>query len=384
MKKDSTILPLNYPVSEREILDGSISVEDNVYIQDGSCCSAVINVENFVFDTVTIVKDKNKMGYAFLAARPEAYVNMPKFPKGYAPSYAAGCTGVVFSCDEQITVKIPDNARYLYIHNSGDGYLPSAILFAKNGKALICDNSVRIATWNIGHFSLGQLPDTIISDSEFDAKSAEYEDYIYNVLNADVIALNEYSKMFTASNKVRDTVFSKYPVAFEGIQKNYSCNTLYAKGNVTNIQAHEFECNKTADMESPYGIFADDYYYVTADLAIGNETVKLVSAHLAFYAGKSVNPPAIVDNQIKELIEVCKAYDKVVLMGDWNCVYNKFQLFTEAGYALANTEASLSTYSEYAGAFDNIIYKGVGIRNFGLAGTKLSDHYAIYCDIFIE
>ncbi len=33
------------------------------------------------------------------------------------------------------------------------------------------------------------------------------------------------------------------------------------------------------------------------------------------------------------------------------------------------------------GSYDNIIYKGVTVSDFALGGTKLSDHYGLYCNI---
>ena len=242
---------------------------------------------------------------------------------------------------------------------------------------------VRIATWNIGHFSFGDLPHTTVSDAEFLSKAAEYEDYIYRVLDADVLSLNEYSKMFTPSHPARDTVFGGYATAFEGNEYHYSCNALYSRVDLTNIGAHEFECNKTADMESPHGIYASDYYYVTADLCLNKETVKLVSVHLAFYAGSAAVPPPIPEDQMKELIGAFRDCDRVILMGDWNCTPDRLSPFEEAGYTLLNTDRTLSTFAKSPASLDNFVYKGVTVSDFTLSETKLSDHYAISCTVTI-
>ena len=83
-------------------------------------------------------------------------------------------------------------------------------------------------------------------------------------------------------------------------------------------------------------------------------------------------------------------------MGDCNVTYDKFQYFINAGYEVAQNDPLLATYgpcqgskynidsAEGYGSYDNIIYKGVNISNFALGGAKLSDHYALYCDVTVE
>ncbi|MBR2479039.1 MAG: hypothetical protein IKB47_01365 [Clostridia bacterium] len=387
---DSTVVnEYNYPMDTIVPADGTIRESDNNYIKSTSYRGAFLYIEDSVFDTVTITRGSGttSVDYAFLAAKPQVFYHASKFPNGHTPTYAAGYTRVVTSTDETITLKVPDNARYLYIYyNSNEiSYLPEAIKLSKSGNAPADDsNSIRIATWNIGHFALGEKNNTILTEKQKEEKLAEYTDYIYNCINADVIALNEYCTKFTTQSLAKTTVFSKYSTQFEGPKRQYSRNAIFANANVTNIQLCEYECNKTANMESPYGIQASNYYYLTADLAINGQTVKLVSTHLAFYAGNSSNPPEICKDQMRELVEVYKSYDKVVLMGDWNAYFSDFSVFTDAGYSLANTDSNLSTYSSSIDPLDNIIYKGVTVSDFGLAGCTLSDHYAIYCTITVE
>lgn len=387
---DSTVVnEYNYPMDTIVPADGTIRAFDNNYIKSTSYRGSFLCIEDSVFDTVTITRGSGttSVDYAFLAAKPQVFYHASKFPNGHTPTYAAGYTRVVTSTDETITLKVPDNARYLYIYyNSNEiSYLPEAIKLSKSGNAPADDsNSIRIATWNIGHFALGEKNNTILTEKQKEEKLAEYTDYIYNCINADVIALNEYCTKFTTQSLAKNTVFSKYSTQFEGPKRQYSRNAIFANANVTNIQLCEYECNKTANMESPYGIQASNYYYLTADLAINGQIVKLVSTHLAFYAGNSSNPPEICKDQMRELVEVYKSYDKVVLMGDWNAYFSDFSVFTDAGYSLANTDSKLSTYSASRDPIDNIIYKGVTVSDFGLAGCTLSDHYAIYCTITVE
>ena len=391
----SGVTEYSYPVENREILQGTIRDRDNIFIKitNGSYCGSVINIEDCVFDTVTLTKGENKIGYAFLAAKPESYILSPKFKKGYTPSYAAGYTRVIYTEDQEVTLHIPDNARYLYVYNNSldEINVPSAITFSKSGTATQ-NSGVRIATWNIGHFSLGVNSYSTIAASDYAEKRAEYEDYINNVINADVISLNEYSEYFIRDSiRARDSIFSSYPTRYEGEQRSYSCNAIYGKtGFLSNMTAHNFACYTAAGGSG--SVNPTNYYYITSDLNVNGQTVKLVSVHLYY----TDNPQTLAVQAINELINTFSNDERVILMGDWNSTYDKFEIFANAGYSLANTDGLLATYSECQdskydtdivdgyGSYDNIIYKGVNVSDFGLAGCKLSDHYGIYCTVTVD
>jgi len=152
---------------------------------------------------------------------------------------------------------------------------------------------------------------------------------------------------------------------------------------VTNLQQKVFECNKNAVITHTNAIMAEDYYYLTADIILNGETIKLVSTHLAFDNNK--NPDTVNLAQINELIEVYNSYDRVIMMGDWNVKdFNYFKNFIDAGYSLANNDSNLYTYANENRSLDNIVYKGVTVSDFTLAGTNLSDHYGIYCTVTID
>ena len=134
---------------------------------------------------------------------------------------------------------------------------------------------------------------------------------------------------------------------------------------------------------------------MTADLTVNGKVVKLVSVHLVYT--DPTTSSTMPQQQIDELINVMSGYDRVILMGDWNSAFTHFDRFVNAGYSLANDSYWLSTYgpcqgsryySSYMdykeGSYDNIIYKGVTVSDFGLGGTKLSDHYGIYCTVTVD
>lgn len=339
---------------------------------------AIIELEGTMFNTVTMKKNASgePITYAFMG--DELYFD-------FTPCYAAGYTKLVSSTEDTVTVRIPDNARYLYVYNnkSSTMYLPSEIKFTKETYAAENPNSVRIATWNIGHFSMGKKPNSTLEDTQVAMMAADFNDYINNAIDADIMFLNEYSKKFTKNtNLAKDTIFTEYDTVYEGTQLNYSCNAVYSRIEISEPEMHVFECNKTAGTISTKGPLATDYYFVTTDLVINGTTIKLVSAHLAFDGEGSEN---VVVNQIYELIDYCEDYEHVVLLGDWNVNYfSEFELFTEAGYSLGNTDENMSTYNDGVYSLDNIVYKGVTVTDFTLAGTNLSDHYAVYCTITVD
>ena len=397
---NSGVTEYEYPLENREILTGTVRSNDNIYINtNGTYAGALIKVEDTVFDTVTLTKGDDYMGYAFLAAKPEIYTNSTKLPNGYTPTYAAGYTRVIYTDDQEVTLSVPDNAKYLYLYNNGksssnvyENCIPSAVTFSKSGSAHTPDpNTIRIATWNIGHFCLGSYTYSTIDTLGFTAK--EYKDYI-NAMNPDIVSLNEYSAMFTSNVAARTAIFNDYPFAYEGVQNSYTCNAVFARnGLLSNPQLHYFDCYTAAGtVNDPYGDEPTDHYYITSDLDINGETVKFVTAHLYYQD----NPQTLAIQAINELIDKFSGYDKVIILGDCNVTYDKFRIFVNAGYSLAQTDSLLATYgpcqgskyntdiAEGYGTYDNIIYKGVTVSNFALGGCKLSDHYGLYCDVTVD
>lgn len=373
--KSETETEYVYPLYNIEVLDGYVT-GSNVYSASTSRLGAIIELGGTTFNTVTLKKNvaAESITYAFMG--DELY-------DGFTPCYAAGYTNIVTTTDSTVTVRIPDNARYLYVFykQGSKNFLPAEIKFTKQSYGPTNPNSVRIATWNIGHFAMGEKANSTIEDGRVAMKSADFLDYINNAVGADIMFLNEYSQKFTKNNYyAKNTIFTSYSTVYEGPQLNYSCNAVYSKVSISQPKKHEFECNKTAPYISPY-VEAEDYYFVTTDLVINGKTVKLVSVHLAFDDHGSTN---VVINQLNELIAYCAQYEHVVLMGDWNVgSFSEFDVFTEAGYTLANTDKNMPTYKS-GSSLDNIIYKGVTVTDFSLAGTNLSDHYALYCTITVE
>lgn len=369
-----------YPMNTVSPDKGTIADATNRYVIVTGYHGALIPLDGLgEYNKVTITKKTGAayFSYAFLSS---------DLVVGYSPTYATGYTRVVYCNDESRTLDIPDNAKYLYIYNNSNDehVLPKSVkFFTARETATDTSNSFRIATWNIGHFSMGKNKNSAIKDTQYGAYVTKYRNYINYSLNADIICLNEYSANFTPSEKTASSLFANYTQKMEGTQFNYSCNAFYSRIPVSNLKANAFVCNQTAQITHTTLITAKDYYFVSADVTINGKNVTIVSAHLAFDNNK--NPDDVNMNQIKELIERFSSYERVVFVGDWNVKeFSYFNLFKDAGYTLANEDSTLGTFVNSTRPLDNIIYKGVKVSDFTLAGTDLSDHYAVYCTVTVD
>ena len=381
-----------YPMSSVEKLPGTIRNSDNKYVIVNGYYGAIIDLQGLDYDTVTITRNasNNTMGYAFLRERPTV---------NEVPDYAGSFYAVVWDQRPSAVLSIPEDAAYLYIYYNSNAtmFLPASVVFKNAGDAddggdtgtpeetepvedeLILDaTSIKVATWNIGHFSIGKNTNTKLGDATFRESYNSYCDYLYGRINADLITVNEYSAMFTPSYRAKDTIFNRYPTQFEGTQYRYSCNALFSRLPVDGLRMQRYACNQTAKIEHTNLIAATDYYYLQGQITLGGESVTVVTAHLAFDNTK--NPDTVCLDQIDELIRKLSDYERVLLMGDWNTrEFSYFNRFAEAGYTLGNTNPSRVTCAGLA--LDNIIVKGLEISDYTVHTTALSDHYAVSATI---
>ena len=244
---------------------------------------------------------------------------------------------------------------------------------------------MKIAVWNIGHFSGGNAENTTIKEEELAQMTEKYRAYIYDEVGADVIGLCENSPMLCNAQKgpvfAKNVIFDKYPICYEEIQLNYSANALYAKTGVTAARRHRFICNDTQTVTHTNLIKASDYYYIKGELTLDGVPVTLIVCHLAFDCNK--DPDTVNINQIKELVRVTKDDPRVIIVGDFNCRdFAQFDLLKNAGYTLAN-DGSLATFptGKNNRALDNIAVKGVLAKDVRMYPTELSDHYALSAEI---
>lgn len=236
-----------------------------------------------------------------------------------------------------------------------------------------------IATWNIGHFSLGKKPYSMINHVNYHKNYVSFKSILFDSINADVVCFNEYSKKFGIDEKeqvtiTEDILKKEYANKMIGPLLGYSCNCIFSKVRIENAQWCEYEINKTVGRKMPR---ANKYYYVDCDLYLGKKKIKLICAHTINSAS------ALCQSQIAELIVKYRKIDRVIMCGDWNT--KDFSLFSNSGYTLAN-DGSFLTYtgSTKHKPIDNIVVKGMKISDVRVINSTLSDHNLLACKIAIE
>ena len=240
---------------------------------------------------------------------------------------------------------------------------------------------LRFANWNIAHFNMGAGITNVINTEE------KYNQYlpiyrkIFNQVNADFLSICEFDSPFYVNHPEYTTKRELFPN-----YKYYKDNaTATSNGNwvaffshlpLANVREVEFNSHP-----------ANAYrYYLVGDLTIGNKTIKVVCTHLT-HASPNTYAPA----QMQQLIADFANEQYVIILADWNSSPSDFKPLKDAGYSLANNDflgtLKTSPSSSYEGAMDNIAVKGGSINDIAvinvneIAGSTLSDHYLIYCDV---
>lgn len=249
-----------------------------------------------------------------------------------------------------------------------------SLCYGKRNKRQLNDESAIVATWNIGHFSKGSKPYSLISSSNFKKKITEYRSFVYDSINADILCINEYDEFFCKDSTgyvelTEKVLFDGYKNRKVFTKNTYVCNAMFANRKLKNAKMHDIEYNQIAKKDMPRIVW---HYFVFSDIIIAGKRVKIVCTHLVNRAPEHCN------NQIKELISLCKAFDRVIICGDFNTT--NYTQFKEAGYKLAN-DGSIITFPSNSRALDNIIVKGLNITDVRVVKNALSDHYPLVCRI---
>lgn len=365
----------NYPLNTLPEPTAAIdSYKDGKYVANGNRYASLIPLADLEYDRVTI-KNGSQNGtpnlnfaYTFLAEEP-VLDRMPVYAKGY--SYV-----IVVEPVQELTVNIPEDAEYLYVYHhtrTGKYYFPDEIIFSRGARP---ENSFTLATWNTGNFS-GGGKNTTITDAQLEGKKALYTDYIENRLNADLICLNEFDPNFTTSGNyaTKDVLFPNYD-DYVGTKYGYQCNSMFA--------------DPSLDMTNPQAVnFGNGYGYYATDVTVGGKVVTVVSVHLNYdhnYVKGTTDE--INKAQILDVLEIFEDKERVIFLGDWNCIqFKQYEMLADAGYTLVNTDPDL--YTKTGGAIenkslDNIAYKGVTISNFTCEITDLSDHFGLRCTVSVD
>lgn len=239
---------------------------------------------------------------------------------------------------------------------------------------------LRVAQWNIGHFSCGRADESFVSRSEAAAMGQKYKAFIDSV-GADILSLNEFSPAFTRPDEsgntlmAAQTVLADYPSASVGPKWQYNCNALFArKYKWRNPQTKLFDHA------------VEKRYYQWASIRLGLKRVVIVSAHLDWNSGDSGK--VYRQRQIAEIVERFGNLPRVIICGDWNVdEASEFAPFEAAGFTLANKTAAGSLPTWPSGEspnlpIDNIVVKGLRVSNVKVFNDQtLSDHCLIVADV---
>ena len=369
--------------------------------------------------------------WAFAAAVYDGSMN---FIKRYAPYIQ-----VTSSTDWTATIDFSDAAGATYFKimigkKDGNGnYITAANITLESGfcsmvKASIAQESMpnRVAaledrveelggnavskfsfcSYNIGHFSLGKDYDTFISDQKEDldytnyGNSTPYSNYaaqlarwrqMLNEYSPDIIAMCEYITTFAHNQAgdvaTADAIFGRYPYNRVG---SLPSATSYMR---TAVFAN-MVLGASSEGSYPHTAQAGRYYQIV-NVNMGGTPVKVVVTHLDF------SNDSYRIEQMQTLIAAFANDTHVIICGDFNNVdSSEFDLFTAAGYTMANHEylGDIYTYPSSGTevwnssghnlfehpdrALDNIMVKGFAMSNVRIIDRcDLTDHCGVICDL---
>lgn len=237
-----------------------------------------------------------------------------------------------------------------------------------------------VASWNIGHFSLGKATSSRIAPDEAEFFRQAYC-RVLDKVNADILVLVEYAPMLVNSTNEQESVVARkailgnYPDAEIGPSNGFNCNAIFSNGfKVLDSKSVHFKAR------------VQRRYYQVSSMRIGGDIVKVVATHLDWNQKKK--GARCRSEQIKTLIEAFKDDPYVILCGDWNVGDTaEYDAFLEAGYDMANHGKMGDLPTFRAGdaprtCLDNIIAKGFAIDRVVVVNEpQLSDHCLIQADL---
>ena len=234
---------------------------------------------------------------------------------------------------------------------------------------------LRVAAWNIGHFSKGVKTKSRIPLAKAEASAGRYRDFISRI-GADVIGVAEYSKFFDMeeSMSATETLFGDYRAKVEGYDNGGHYNSMFVKN---------------AEVLSSYVKgFKERYqgtHFVVTKIKRSGREVAIVMTHL------EPNWPCDQTSkraaQMRQMVEALSKEKYVIVGGDFNVKgQHEYAPLLEAGFKMQN-DGSVFTYpaSKPRIAIDNFFSKGLkggGFRSF--ARPDLSDHCLVVCDFEFE
>ena len=253
------------------------------------------------------------------------------------------------------------------------------------------DNSVtfRFASWNIGHYALGESGASRLSEAEAHAKGPAYRAFLDEV-GADVLGVCEESVDFSADGRVKsaDAVFPRYGKRVVGPSQDWRCNACFWNA---------FDCLGSDTVD--FAVRKDRVYYLATRLRICGEEVVFVQTHLDW---NNIDPGCedVRQQQYDELVRTFRNERHVVIAGDFNPGVRRretpggkvvslsdnpseYKVFEAAGFTLGNDgRFKTAPAGKCTRALDNIIVKGLRINGFKVWDRPdLSDHALVSAEL---
>lgn len=220
-------------------------------------------------------------------------------------------------------------------------------------------DTLYLAHWNIGHFSLGKYFDTSINDDNFDEKLTLYKELL-DTLKIDLLGLCEYNQTFDIRGRnTYDLLLKDYPFYLIGKKHAYNCNAIFYKYTMPITICKYFDS------------MVQTRYYLCTSFIYKEIEVKFVESHLDWDQGEW--GMICRQDQMMELAQTFKDDQYVIICADFNSSNTKeYQCFIDAGFSIAfDDQTSIGTFT----TIDNIIYKGFRIVDKSIVKDyTLSDH----------
>ena len=160
-------------------------------------------------------------------------------------------------------------------------------------------DTLYIAHWNIGHFSLGKSSSTTITDSLSNERASAYKSFL-DSLNVDILGICEYNPTFnTSGSNTKEVLFDNYPFYCVGIKHNYNCNAVFSYFNISNSDIKYFATK------------VQTRYYILTSFVYKNIEVKLVETHLDWNQGN--DGKRCRQEQISQLVETFRNDPYVII-----------------------------------------------------------------------
>ena len=297
----------------------------------------------------------------------------------------------------KLDIVLPPDAKCIYILNKAvDNYRPDEIDFYT--KESLSDSKVsapqiftrRVASgesqkfmhWNIGHFSKGKKPYSIIREDSYKVRLDGFVNFITTYCPDCHYLLNEYDDTFAnhegISVKTPTVLFDKrtgYKIFPRTTSSGYNNLAIFWKEGLISYKYDVFQSLK--GVKNSNGTLEYGTGYCISQYDIDGIKLYVMSLH-APNGIKREEHNALY----REMLSICSEYDNCILVGDFNRITNQsFAVLTKAGFNILNDKSITAPATRHI--VDWVLYrcKDVFLSDFRVYpeavdgnGELLSDH----------